>query len=73
LKMQFKKRIAYKSGPSTVLSIPVAVVRYLEQTFDRPINELEFILTINGAQMSWIPNGNRTEPKGIAGRFKGRE
>lgn len=73
MKMQFNKRIAYKSGPSTVLSIPAAVVRYLEQTFDRPINELEFILTIDGEQMSWAPNGNRTEPKGIVGRFKGGE
>jgi len=70
LKMQFDNRIAYRSGPSVVLSIPAAVVKYLEQQYDEPISELCFNLQVDGEKLIWTPNGKRTEPKGVAGRWK---
>jgi hypothetical protein len=53
-----------------VLSIPAAMVKYLEQVYDEQISELCFNLQVEGEKMIWTPSGKRTEPKGVAGRWK---
>ncbi|MFA5154601.1 MAG: hypothetical protein WC554_18800 [Clostridia bacterium] len=68
--MEFKNRVAYKSGPSTVLSIPAATVKYLEQKHNTSIHELNFDLVADGDTLIWKINRERIEPKGVAGKFK---